>query len=643
MNFKSTIHLNNRNYRTFSRVRRLFSSIAFCFLLVCLIIGATSYSNTRIALATTNSAATARAVIVALEKTTPEQPTATVTTTNFVPFVAVEPSLDGNAVTFSTDSNTLINDQLYANVRSGPTGDKLGWTMIYSDSEKSFIVTVPGFSPAATEEGSVNITTTQGLNSPDIQFNRVFVPANSTQPIRSLDNVLQVDLVNADTFPVATYVAVTTNQSQPGAVPVGHLLLGHSYSLRSAGHIIETDQSMSLNFFSADALLGNADPHSLGIFYWLIDPIDANNSQWVEIKSTLLLDNDSIVAQTKLLGTYALMLKPSWSSDFSTLTSVEQSSIDNLQRAGSAIARQLSLRTTPGVGMARSIPISPTVELQSWGIVTFTGVMSLPETALTVDVVDLDGRKIMTDVQPGASLSQIDVQLHPAIQLQVNMSSSVSNVTPALFTWKVTWQPVQPSVVKIGKITIPLGQSVTVPIRFTQPALPSLRTATIVVTYDPSLINVAACVVVAPELRAGTCNYDRTTGNIHQVRFNLITNASIPSEATVAELTITPIAGQGTTIPLTVDVVLATDAKGNSLPLLTENGEITVTGTPTGDVNCDDQTNLDDVKLITAYDVGLLQVVTSCPLLPNTLLLAQCDLNGDTLCDLRDALLIPLE
>lgn len=209
-----------------------------------------------------------------------------------------------------------------------------------------------------------------------------------------------------------------------------------------------------------------------------------------------------------------------------------------------------------------------------------------------------------------------------------------------------------------------MGQrgTLTVPIVLVNSPNPGLSAATIDVSYDPTLIQVSGCKVVAPELRAGDC-YRNTAVNgtnsqmrrrtIHseginvtngQVRFSLITNVPITQSGTsLAELTVRPVAQQTTTVTLSVDVRVATEERGEPLPVDIEAGAIPLASMPRGDVNCDGKADRTDVREILAYDVGRAQASINCPPPRATIYVAQCDRNEDTKCDSRDALLIPAQ
>lgn len=211
-------------------------------------------------------------------------------------------------------------------------------------------------------------------------------------------------------------------------------------------------------------------------------------------------------------------------------------------------------------------------------------------------------------------------------------------------------------------IQMELRGTITIPIVLVHSASPGLSAATIDVSYDPTQIQITGCKVVVPGLRDGDCNrvtaVNETSSqmrrrSIHsedisvtngQVRFSLVTNVPITqSETTLAELTVRPIARQTTTVTLGVDVRVATEASGEPLPVEIKAEAVPLTSMPRGDVNCDGKADRTDVKEILAYDVRRVPASTNCPPPRATIYLAQCDRNSDTLCDSRDALLIPVQ
>ncbi len=102
--------------------------------------------------------------------------------------------------------------------------------------------------------------------------------------------------------------------------------------------------------------------------------------------------------------------------------------------------QKLILAGTAISGTAVSKPITPTGGIASWGSLTFTRTVDPPTTTLTVDVLGLDGTKVLTNVASGASLAFIDPIQHPALKLRVNLSSTAAGETPALDEWQLAWQ-----------------------------------------------------------------------------------------------------------------------------------------------------------------------------------------------------------
>ena len=71
-------------------------------------------------------------------------------------------------------------------------------------------------------------------------------------------------------------------------------------------------------------------------------------------------------------------------------------------------------------------------------IVTFF----LAAPALTVSVLSRDGSQtLLSQVNPGDSLSSININDHPSLKLKVEMSSDTAGKSPELFDWSLLVAP----------------------------------------------------------------------------------------------------------------------------------------------------------------------------------------------------------
>jgi hypothetical protein len=354
---------------------------------------------------------------------------------SFAPSLHIVPSQDGTELFISAGGVGELGGTVFANVGIGPGADKDSWTMTYSDTVQAYVAMATGFTPGVSTSGPINITTTLGLDTGTVDFNRAYVPASTTQALRSVDGNLELTLVTTDTVTFDTYVAIVPSFAPPGPAPLGHRFIGSTYSARAASALLVTDRPMSLRLAYNATTLAGADPHTLAIFAW-----DAANKRWDQLGGRLFYDQQYLAVTTRRFTTYALMATPAWRDDFDDFNGLDFTGISNVTLGGTLEDRMLVLAGTPGSGSAVSRPITPTTTIDSWGNLTFTRTVDPPTTTLTVDVLSVDGTGLLTNVTSGASLAGIDPAQHPSLKLRANLSSTMAGETPALSEWQVTWQ-----------------------------------------------------------------------------------------------------------------------------------------------------------------------------------------------------------
>lgn len=375
-------------------------------------------------------------------KPAPVATTEVITTSSFAPFLNIVPSQDGTELYINASGVGELGGMVFINVGIGPGHHKDSWTMTYSNTVQAYVATATGFTPNTGASGPINITTTLGLDTGAVDFNRAYVPASTIQMIGSIDGNLELTLVSTDTIPFDTYIAAVPSYAPPGPADLGHRFVGSSYSVRAAGALVVTDKPMSLRMYYNETTLAGADPHTLAIFAW-----DAFEERWDGLGGHLFYDQGYLSVATSRFTTFALMATPAWRDDFddfSGLAEVRDVTLD--------VAHQkLILSGTAISGTAVSKPITPTLGLSSrrrietggaasWGSLTFTCTVNPPTTTLTVDVLRLDGSEVLTDVVSGASLASIDLARYPALRLRANLSSTAAGETPALDEWQLAWQ-----------------------------------------------------------------------------------------------------------------------------------------------------------------------------------------------------------
>lgn len=354
----------------------------------------------------------------------------------FAPFLDIVPSQDGTELYISAGGVGELGGTVFANIGIGPGHDQGSYTMTFSDTVQTYIATAPGFTPGIDAHGPLSITTTLGLDTGAVDFNRAYVPASTTQTIDSIDGNLQLTVVSTDTFPSEAYVAVVPSYALPGPPPLGHRLVGNAYSVRASGARLISDKPMSLHLSYNETTLAGADPHTLAIFAW-----DAFNKCWDALGGTLFSTQQYLSVATSRFTTYALMATLTWRDEFDEFSGLDFSQLSNVTFGGTVENRTLVLASTPGSGSATSQPITPTTAFNSWGTLTFSRTVDPPTTTLTVDVVSLDGGEVLTDVASGTSLADlVDPVQYPSLRLRVNMESTVPGETPALERWQLSWQ-----------------------------------------------------------------------------------------------------------------------------------------------------------------------------------------------------------
>jgi hypothetical protein len=297
------------------------------------------------------------------------------------------------------------------------------------------ILTVSGLTPNMDDCGSIEITSTLGLDSRAVEFCRAYVPASASRVISSVDGNLQLTLVSTDTFPSEAYVVVVPSYGPPGPLPLGHRPVGSAYSVRASGAMLIADRPMSLHLYYSETTLAGADPHTLAIFAW-----DAYHERWNNLGGFLFSDQQFVSVATRRFTTYAPMAAPTWRDGFDDLSGLDFAQLNNVTWGGTPGNRTLVLTSTATNGHAVSNPITPTAGFAAWGSLTFSRTIDLPTTTLTIDVLSLDGPVLLTDVASGVNLAGLDPAQYYALKLRATLSSTVRGETPALDAWRLTWQ-----------------------------------------------------------------------------------------------------------------------------------------------------------------------------------------------------------
>jgi hypothetical protein len=101
----------------------------------------------------------------------------------------------------------------------------------------------------------------------------------------------------------------------------------------------------------------------------------------------------------------------------------------------------LEIRTDYGIhtitGTATSIAINP-IDLRTWQSAIITTAIPT-STTVKIDVLAEDNSVLLSDIGSIADLSGINPNLHPAIKLRVELSTSDVALSPTLYGWRVYW------------------------------------------------------------------------------------------------------------------------------------------------------------------------------------------------------------
>jgi hypothetical protein len=324
--------------------------------------------------------------------------------------------------------------------------------MSYSETVQSYVATAVGLSPNEYEEGSISITTTLGLDSGWVGFERPYVPIPMPEPevISLAGGHFYLSLISPDTVPFDVYIAAVPSYGDalPGPLPLGCRLIGSAYTVRASGALTNTERPMLLRIYYGENPLFDGDPHTLAILAW-----DASNKRWDNLGATLSSATECLSVATRRFTTYALVATPAWRDAFDDSSGMDLSQLDNVTRGGMPGNWQWILSNTPGSGKAVSRLITPTIGFANWGSLTFTYSADPPTTTLAVDVLSLDGSEVLTDVASDTNLaSVVDPAQHPSLRLRANMSSTVAGETPALEEWQLAWQ------VEAYKVYLPVAK-----------------------------------------------------------------------------------------------------------------------------------------------------------------------------------------
>ena len=560
------------------------------------------------------------------------------------PFIEVIPAQNGTEV--EVVSNGIEQQQDFvANLESirqtedGPTGFKNSYTMTYSDTVAAYVATFSGFTPRTAVVGTVNLTSTTGISTTNTQFSRTFLEAHSTAGhIQSSDGALLLTAPNTQTLSFDTYVVVTDNVTPPGPAPVGHRLIGKSYSVRAPKSIPATAKAMRLQLFYEPEELNGVDARTLAIYAW-----NGTTKQWEraggELVERSLREPPHVrLGNVKAFTVYALMVSNTWQDVFTDVDGLEPNgaTMDISLVDGGPV---LSLLDTPGSDSATSLPIVPPDDIVQWGTITFMAGMKAPTTTLTVDVLSQDNAVILANVTSGDQLADLGLAPNQAIRLRVTMTSTAAGESPTLAAWQVSWQAPPPVTIRVSRSAADLGDTVTITLTLADPPTRAIGALAFEVAYDPVVLQATACTMMPATGAFAFCNIHFDADGVARdaARFTVLANQVITAELPLATLTFT-VVGRAAVTPLDLRRLQLTDDTGKPLATVAVDGQVQIAAGLPGDVNCDGVADRTDAAFILAFDAGLRRAGPTCAPPQETLFLPHCDLNQDGACTLLDAL-----
>ncbi|MEZ4865878.1 MAG: cohesin domain-containing protein [Caldilineaceae bacterium] len=571
-------------------------------------------------------------------------------TDNTPPFIEIIPGQNGREIEVVGTLDNSSPTPFFANIDSiqqledGPTGFKDSYTMTYSQTAASYLSIATGFTPQVAIVGTVNVTSTTGVDTSKIAFNRAYLEANlSDIRIQSADSLLQIRLPNTNTLTFDTYVAVTDNETPPGAPVPGQRIIGKSYSVRAPKGVPTAAKAMILQIFYDPADLNGVDPHSLAIFAW-----NGTTKQW-ENEGGELVENSPLEAPHVRLGNvreftvYALMTTTTWRDVFTDLDGLVEVD-DALDIAVMDGAPALALLEATDHATARSRPIAPAGDIQAWDVISYSAQMAPPTSTVRIDLLSVTNTVIISNVTNGASLASLDPQRYPTLRLQVTMSATTDTAMPSLGEWQVSWHEPAPLTLRVTSAEADLADSMTISVTLSDAPMKQIGALAFAISYDPAVLDATNCAIVPTTLLLSFCNanFDNDGNGRDAARFTLIADQIITRTTTLATVTFTVVGRAAQPTALQVNQLQLTDAQGAPLPVIGVAGAVTVAPGLAGDVNCDGVTDNADASYILQYDAGLRSSAPLCHAPQETLFLPHCDMNGDGVCDLLDALSILL-
>ncbi|MEZ4864457.1 MAG: hypothetical protein R3C14_24295 [Caldilineaceae bacterium] len=396
-------------------------------------------------------------------------------------FVYIAPAPDGQSMLVNGIRSEVPGQLFISATGNGGAQREFSYTDVvtYSTVADAYLATIGGLWQQTNIVGALSFTTTEQSSS-WIDYKRAYIPAQAQSAIVSPDQIFALSILFTDTFPAETYLAVTTNNGELlGAPPANYTFVGQVYTLRAAGLVYTTTQRMPLVFNYNPTLLGDLAPEALVIMAW-----NPATLTWQPLTTLLATDRQQVSTSVVTFTTYALMAAPltgqgtdqqSWQDEFHGWDHVDVSRSHNIDiiRDGSHY-EFLTLAYSATQGVALSQPIIPPPPINAWQRIYYTTTMEPPTTTLTIDLLDLNGTPLFTNVANGFDLSTLDVTAYPALRLRANLTATRPGAAPLLDGWRLTWQ--RPATLTPTPTTTPTATPT--PTMTATPIIPSTATPT---------------------------------------------------------------------------------------------------------------------------------------------------------------------
>lgn len=217
-----------------------------------------------------------------------------------MPALDIIPSDDGLSVFVVARVAGDTGGGVYTTMRIGPTGHKGSYAMPRLPAVDTYAVNVPGFAASQHLTGTIAISTSVGLGSGELEFERGYVPADTPAVVVRAGS-LELTLANANSLGGAAYLVAAPSFAPPGPPPAGRRIVGRAYGLRASGALVQSEKPMNMRIYYTPAELAGADPQSLAIYAW-----DQAAQSWQPLGGAVFPQGYVAVAVDRLTS-YALM------------------------------------------------------------------------------------------------------------------------------------------------------------------------------------------------------------------------------------------------------------------------------------------------------------------------------------------------